>query len=390
MRMNQFDYIFLGAGCATLSVVTRMIKSGKFSDSKILIVDRDKKNTNDRTWCFWEQEPGFFETIVHSRWKNLNFKTEKENINLDIAPYEYKMIRGIDLYEYSFNLIKHQPNIEFLRSAVDFSNDNSISINQETLRQSKHTTIFNSIYKTQKENNNTYYLLQHFKGYVIETNTDSFNKDEGTLMDFSISQKHGTTFMYVLPLSKRKALVEYTLFTEALLSPEEYNKGLFHYLQNTLGLESYEIIDKEFGVIPMTNKVFPFFDGTKYNIGTAGGQTKPSTGYTFPFIQRQSEEIIDMLLKKSLPVRQNLKMDRFHFYDSTFLNILANKKLDGKTIFYHLFKKNKAEKVLKFLDNATSLREELRILNTLPKWPFLKAGMHEFPSILFNSLMSRR
>ena len=55
---TQYDYIIAGAGCAGLSLAVHMIHSGKFSDKKILIVDKDDKQKNDRTWCFWEKEPG--------------------------------------------------------------------------------------------------------------------------------------------------------------------------------------------------------------------------------------------------------------------------------------------------------------------------------------------
>ena len=59
---------FWEAGCASLSIIMRMIASEKFSQKKILLVDREPKIRNDRTWCFWEQEAGFFEDIVYRKW----------------------------------------------------------------------------------------------------------------------------------------------------------------------------------------------------------------------------------------------------------------------------------------------------------------------------------
>ena len=53
--------LFSGAGCASLSLLMRMIRSGKFTDKKILLIDKEQKNKNDRTWCFWETQNGFFE-----------------------------------------------------------------------------------------------------------------------------------------------------------------------------------------------------------------------------------------------------------------------------------------------------------------------------------------
>jgi lycopene beta-cyclase len=49
-------------GCAGLSFAVHLIQSGKFSDKKILLIDKAPKIQNDRTWCFWENENGFFKT----------------------------------------------------------------------------------------------------------------------------------------------------------------------------------------------------------------------------------------------------------------------------------------------------------------------------------------
>ena len=71
MQAKNYDYIFLGAGCASLSIIMRMIDSKKFIEKKILLVDREPKTKNDRTWCFWEQGAGFFEDVVYRKWNTL-------------------------------------------------------------------------------------------------------------------------------------------------------------------------------------------------------------------------------------------------------------------------------------------------------------------------------
>ena len=102
MLQKQYDYIFTGAGCAGLSLLVRMLKSGHFNNKDFLLIDRDQKISNDRTWCFWETGKGFFEEIVYSQWERLQFYGKDFETTLDIAPYKYKMIRGIDFYEYCF------------------------------------------------------------------------------------------------------------------------------------------------------------------------------------------------------------------------------------------------------------------------------------------------
>ncbi|MEP7250768.1 MAG: lycopene cyclase family protein [Ginsengibacter sp.] len=384
MQASQYDYIFLGAGCATLSIVLRMIESNNFATKKILIIDKEKKNKNDRTWCFWEKEADFFEKIVYKTWSNLSFKTDNTSIALDIQPYQYKMIRGIDFYNYCFDHISYSENVDVVFGKITFENENginSIRLNNEELNFSKNTFIFNSIYKPGSKQKGKYYLLQHFKGWIIETEKDCFDPGSGTLMDFRVSQQHGTTFVYVLPLSSKTALVEYTLFTDAFLSQEEYDNGLKDYLKNYTDLEEYKVTDEEFGVIPMTNAVFPSFTNGMYFIGTAGGQTKASTGYTFKFIQKQSAQIVKELSYGKLPLKK-LKQDRFYFYDSTLLNILVNRTLAGKDIFSTLFRKNKAALVFKFLDNETNIPEDFKIINSLPKKEFLKAGLRELSKMI--------
>ncbi len=380
MQATQYDYIFLGAGCSSLSIVMRMINSKKFSEKKILLVDKESKTKNDRTWCFWEKENDFFESIVFRKWDHLSFKNDGQSIPLDIYPYQYKMIKGIDFYKHCLTCIQSQKNIDIISGNISFENEGSlakIKIDDEPILLNKEAIIFNSIYQPGENQKGKFYLLQHFKGWVVETPDDFFNTTEAVLMDFRVKQKSGTSFVYILPLSSNKALVEYTLFTENILTPPEYDIALKGYLKNYLGLDNYKIVDEEFGIIPMTNARFPGYKNQMYHIGTAGGQTKASTGYTFKFIQKQADQIVNDLSSGKTLKKNNFK-NRFYFYDSTLLHILSKKLLEGKTIFSALFEKNKASTVLKFLDSETGISEELKLLNTLPKKVFIKAGLKEF------------
>jgi lycopene beta-cyclase len=220
-------------------------------------------------------------------------------------------------------------------------------------------------------------LLQHFKGWIIETTSKAFDPNLATFMDFRFDQSRGATFAYVLPFSETKAMVEYTLFTEIILANHEYEKELKKYIEDFLNIKEYKITEKEFGVIPMTTRSFDFYKNSIYNIGTVGGQTKASSGYTFQFIQKQSDLILRSLIDNK-PLRRIVSASkRFLFYDKVLLNVLQNKKVTGKEIFSTMFKKNKPEQVLKFLDNESSLTEELKIISTLPTLPFLKAAIRQ-------------
>lgn len=355
-----------------------MIHSGHFSNKKILLVDKEEKKSNDRTWCFWEKEAGLFEPVVYNRWKQVWFHSNNFSRLLALQPYEYKLIRGIDFYNYCFNLIRQQPNIDILFGSVsNIVNDGKNARLEVNGEKYSADYIFNSIiFEKLKLKKNEYYLLQHFKGWMIETEMPVFTPGEATLMDFRVDQHHGTSFVYVMPFSATKALVEYTLFTEKLLEPSAYNESLKEYVSKFLKAGTYKILEEEFGVIPMTNHRFPVADGNITNIGTAGGQTKASSGYTFRFIQKHSAAIVEKLMTQKHPsVKQASR--RFLFYDSVLLNILKHKKLPGEKIFSSLFKKNKPQHLLRFLDNESSFGEEMKIISSLPTGPFLKAAMKQ-------------
>jgi len=359
----------------------RMIRSGKFADKKILLIDKEQKNKNDRTWCFWETHPGFFEDIVYKKWDTISFLSDDFSTTTNINPYQYKMIRGIDFYNYCFDEIKKHPGIEILNGSLSAGNfykeGVTINVDDQTLYLDS-TTVFNSITNLENKQAGEIKLLQHFKGWVVESAKPLFDPGIASIMDFRVHQGHGTTFAYVLPFSETKALVEYTLFTKTLLEYQQYDVELKKYLSEILKLEEYIVLDTEFGVIPMTNRKFEFQNNGVFNIGTAGGQTKASSGYTFQFIQKQSQIIVDSLIKGGSLRQIPSTPKRFRFYDNTLLDILYQSKLPGKDIFSRMFARNDAVQVLKFLDNESTLIEELKIISTLPTFPFLKAAIKQF------------
>lgn len=378
--MPSYDYIIAGAGAAGLSLVTRLIASGKFDDKRILLIDRAPKTINDRTWCFWEKENGFFEEAVHRKWGQLLFHSNTFSKVLTTELYQYKMIRGIDFYNWCFEKINNQKNIDVhygeFRIDHEPAGTTKIFIGEEELKVG-NAVVFNSIHSYPQQKKNALHLLQHFKGWIIETVEPVFDTGIATLMDFRVQQDHGTTFVYVMPLSANQALVEYTLFTEALLNREQYESALSNYISQYLQISDYRITEEEFGIIPMTNAQFPFYHNGMYHIGAAGGQTKASTGYTFQFIQKQTSRIADCLAGGHSLQQLPSAPARFNFYDSVLLQLLSDRKLEGRKIFSRLFSRNKASAIFKFLDNETSIREELRLVGSLQIGPFFKAALKQ-------------
>jgi lycopene beta-cyclase len=290
------------------------------------------------------------------------------------------MIRGIDFYKHCYEKIASSPNVTVVHDKVMSIQQESDGVRVFTERgEYKGGYAFNSIlFDDPLKQKNAHHLLQHFKGWVIETEEDLFDVNACTLMDFRVSQHHGTTFVYVMPLTKRKALVEYTLFTEKLLKEEEYADGLKSYMKDYLHDVAYTIEEEEFGIIPMTSAKFKRVERNIMYIGTAGGQTKASSGFTFVFIQKQSGMIVEQLKKTGKPFYHPTKMDqRYNWFDKVLLNVLIKRRVPGDVVFKKMFQKNPIRSIFRFLDNETSVGEEIRLIATLPTIPFLKAGLEE-------------
>jgi lycopene beta-cyclase len=375
--MTKADYIITGAGAAGLILAYRMACDSYFDDKSILIIDKSKNLTNNRTWCFWENGEGEWEQLLHKIWPKIYFGSEEYSKVIDADPYHYKMIRSAGFYKALWEVIDKKANIRFLTSDVKsiLEHDTHVEVitGEGNFMGSKlfNSVLFSNHYLTQKK----YPVLQqHFIGWFIKTENNEFDDEIATFMDFEIPQNGSTAFMYVLPISKTEALFEYTLFSEKLLSNDAYEKAIVAYLQSK-GIENYTIEETERGAIPMTSyKFHKHTTKNVINIGTAGGWTKASTGYTFLNTTKKTKQLKEFL-KSEQDLRKFPKLTKFWFYDLLFLDVLAKYNEDGPWLFSSLFRKTKIQTIFKFLDDESTLYEDLQILITVPSLRFAKAAL---------------
>jgi lycopene beta-cyclase len=369
---KKYDYIIAGAGCAGYSLLYHLLQDPILSKKKILVVDANFNKGNDRTWCFWEDQAGPFESIVCKKWSNIEVLKGTMQRLLPTAPFEYKMIQGIDFYQYISAFAKGFDNVEWVASkilTIDSINDSIATVNWEG-GAAEANYVFSSINGERIQST----LWQHFKGIVVEFDTPVFDDTVARLMDFNVPQMDATAFMYLLPLTNKKALVEYTLFSPTILETAEYDLVLNAYMEEHYKGKSYNIVHTEQGAIPMTTKKMTSRTGNVISIGTMGDAVKASTGYAFQFIQKQTLQIVNQLkLNKALDA--SVHDTRHQFYDAVLLYILEHKKMAGDEIFARIFKQNDAATVFKFLSNTSTIMEDIRIMLSLPTTIFLPAAI---------------
>ena len=372
---KNFDYIIVGGGASGLMMAYRMSKDAYFDDKSILILDQVKKSDNDRTWCFWEKNKGDWDDILNHSWKDIIFKGDSGAMQTSIDPYVYKMIQSSDFYQKVWKTISTKQNFHFSKeNVVKIQQVESNGVVSTTENEYHSKKIINSILFTDAYQKQQKYpvLQQHFVGYFVKTKEPVFATNAATFMDFTIPQKENTRFMYVLPYAENEALFEYTLFSKELLEYTTYTDAIKAYLEGK-NITDYEIVEKEQGAIPMTS--YKFWNSNSDNIihiGTAGGWSKASTGFTFKNIDKKTRHLIHHL-KKETSLKSFQKTNRFWFYDLLLLDILSKHNEKGAAVFSRMFKKLSPQLILKFLDEETTFTEELKIFSNMQIRLFSKA-----------------
>ena len=387
MTEKTFDIIIVGAGMSGLSLCYRALKSGIWRGKQIAIIDQHIAPNNDKTWCFWENKKGPFEHIIFKSWEQLNFVSNAgDKKQLDSADYTYKMLRSADFHNECLDYLNERKNVTFIEDEISKQSSTNTSVALEgKLNTYTASVAFNSVFSKPEIQSNEKYFLQHFKGWFIESTEAIFDKNSIHLMDFRPSQEHGCTFMYVLPLSPKKALVEYTLFTKTILNKSQYTDALNDFIRNELKINQFRVYHDEYGVIPMTDHQFSRYNGRIINIGSAGGDTRASTGYTFQNTQKTISEIIKHYKKNTLEALPSLGINKKHrILDSTILKVLDKNAYAPHQLFTDLFAKTPSHKIFRFLDGESSWKDDLSVMKSLKAkyfiLPFIQSLKQVFAS----------
>ena len=373
--MSQSSYIILGAGASGLMLAYRMSQDSYFDNNPILIIDKVKRKGNDRTWSYWEDGEGEWDELVTKKWSKIFFGSETFSDTLNISPYSYKMIRSEFFYKNLWKSILLKSHIKFIEDDVHNFFETEDGVKVVTASSTYFgCKILNSIPNKNSYGNQKRYpvLQQHFMGWFIKRKDGIFDDNVATFMDFNLPQNGNTRFMYVLPIDKKTALFEYTLFSKNRLEYSEYEQAILDYLKKK-NIFDYELLEKEHGSIPMTSFKFEQLNSNRIvNIGTAGGWTKASTGYTFYNTSKKTKYLVDFL-KKNDDLSMFSNRNKFWFYDLLLLDVLANNNDNGSKLFASIFKKVKVKTILKFLGEESNLREDLKIITSVSPIPFILA-----------------
>jgi lycopene beta-cyclase len=351
--MKEFDYIIIGGGCAGLSLAYELEVNDKLKDKTLAIIETREEYKRDKTWSFWKVFNHNFDDCVIKSWNNFTINTSEGFRELSNKSFPYQSINSEKFYKKINSKLSLNPNVSF------FKNINEIN--------SKNSLVFNSVFQNELDKSK---LWQHFQGIEIETSKNIFDDEIVNLMDFNCDQRNDVHFFYTLPFSKNRALIETTWLSD--LEDQnlmDYDLQLENYIKNNLGIKSYKINFMEKGAIPL---FYPSFnnDDKTINIGSAGGMTRLSTGYTFLNIQEHSNYIMKNI-NKIEKIKKFSLGKKYQRLDKIFLKVLKDYPERMPKIFFDMFKTSSST-IIKFLSNKSNIFEDLLIILKMPKWIFLK------------------
>lgn len=382
-RRGAYEFVILGAGCAGLSLCHYLLEEGV--DAPILILDRRAAFEDDRTWCFWDVEPTPFSRLALKSWRSWGAAAQGRRVTQTTRRYPYLCITGRDFYEDVLARLARHPNVT-LRLGEDVAGYREGA--KETLVETSGAAyrarrvfdgrgLARGSPRFEEARRTGAWVPQKFLGRRVWAARPVFDPERVTLMDFSVDQSRGLRFAYVLPFSRREALVESVYLSEAKAAgPAMCRAEVGAYLEDVYGLGSreYEVLGEERGYIPMTDHRFPRRVGERaYAIGMLGGETRPSTGYTFLRIQRYCRALAAAVVRGQDPP-EGTGPKRLRLLDGLFLRFLRERPADCPPLYLRMFAGVPPDSLVRFLTERSTPLDEARLIGALPKVPFLKVA----------------
>lgn len=379
---RRVDAVVLGAGCAGLSLAWRLHHDPALAGARIALVDPHLDQPLARTWCWWGDtvEP-HLRAMTAASWQGLTVQPHRgATLHHTLRHGAYHCIRGEDYARWHRERLVG-PGISLHRQTALALDPDAGRVRLDSGEVLAATWIFSSLPATEgaaPASPKAAAPVQQFVGLEIETDTPCFDPGAVTLMDFQLPQQDGVCFLYVLPFSDRRALLEYTTFRTTPVDQETLEQGLRRAMARPgpLATTRWRVLRREHGCLPMHPPAPHPVRGALIPIGLAAGLMKPSTGYAFDRIQRHGRSLTRDLAEGRWPGASHPAPGPRHpWYDTLFGRVLTRAPERMHRIFEHLFRHVAADEVLRFLAEKTTPIEEAGLFARLPWLPFAAAAL---------------
>lgn len=381
------DIIILGGGCAGLSLAMRLSSLAERSP-RVVVIESRTRYANDRTWCFWGVGLPQMSHLVRHRWTTVSLAAGERRITVDCRATPYQMIPAEAFYNAAVEMIAEAPRVELAMGETITSEPRKEGDlwRIETTAGQRCAKMIVDTRPGRRPERDAATLWQSFSGQEIECDAARFDPDSATLMEFLPAKSGRTSFLYVLPVSPHRALVEATVFAPDPLGPDDLAPELDAGIARHVDGAGFSVLRSEHGILPMGQAApVPSRDVSYVRAGVAAGGARPASGFAFQRIQRWADACAEALASGQSPVAHPPDPWQMRAMDGLFLRVLRARPEIAPDLFLALFAMKNPAGVTRFMSDCATLADCAAIILALPALPFLReipAGFAGRPSTI--------
>jgi lycopene beta-cyclase len=374
--------VILGAGLSGLSLADALADRG--CPAPVLLIDRRARWTNDRTWGTWLTGPLRFADLASHRWLAWRTVRGGRETRQRTREHPYVRIEASTLYDRVLSRLGSLAQFELRteESVTSLDTSGRLPVVHTDRGRIEAGLVVDALGASSPLRSDAVRLAglsvsQRFLGWEVRAPAGTFDPDTVTLMDFRAAGPDGVDFLYVLPFSDERALVEHTSIGTAAGAPGAAARrhALTDELDRVAGPGRWAQEREERGVIAMTSASFPLSHGpSTCTVGGAAGAIRPSSGYAFTRIQRHVDAVADAITS-GRPLPTAVAPARFAALDRAFLVAIAGAPDGGEELFWRLSSGVGGDVFARFMTDVSTPADEARILAALPPGQMVGAAV---------------
>ena len=378
---TESDILILGGGCAGLSLALRLAAAGENCPSTVILESRSHYS-NDRTWCFWDDGSAHLRGLVQHRWPMVTLAHGGRRVSVDCHTIPYAMIPAENFYAHATEKLAETARITHaMNEPVLGEPRKEGGLWRVETRCGSHSA--KRLIDTRPQRapqRGAAVVWQSFCGHEIECEADCFEPRVARLMDFLPSKNGRITFLYLLPFSPHRALVEVTVLAPDPLGPEDLAEELATLIRRQVGESSHTVLRSEHGVLPMGQAAFDRgADVSHVRVGVAAGGARAASGFAFQRIQRWANACAAELIAGQPPLSHASDPWITRAMDALFLRVLRAHPERAPELFLALFALPDPRRIIRFMSDHAAMADYAAIILALPPWLFLR----EIPRVLW-------
>jgi lycopene beta-cyclase len=283
MTLESFDYLLIGGGLQNSLIALAVL--ARNPSSRVCMVERGPAVGGNHLWCFHGSDldhagETLVAPLVIKRWDGYSVRFPGFERRLD-SPYS--AVSSERVAQRVAQVFADHPRCELIlgRTAL------RVEATSATLDDGRVVDARIVIDARGPEAHSLAHVIGYQKFVGLELSLAApCALTEPIVMDATVEQQDGFRFVYTLPLSPTRVLVEDTYFADdaELDAPLLRTRALKY--ARTLGIHEATVIREESGILPLPSATTPTRASSPWQAGYAGGWFHPTTGYSFPIATR--------------------------------------------------------------------------------------------------------